>query len=45
MFSGKVYAKGKKVAFAFGMSAHNGSNANIPGMHVSPSQTKIWCSA
>jgi hypothetical protein len=45
MHSGKVYAKGKKVAFAFAMSAHNGSNANIPGMQVSPSQTKVWCAA
>ncbi|RLB64650.1 MAG: type VI secretion protein [Deltaproteobacteria bacterium] len=45
VFSGKVYAKGKKVTFAFATSAHNGSNSNIVGLQVAPSQTKVWVSS
>ncbi len=44
-FSSKVNAQGKKVTFAFATSAHNGSNANTVGLQVTPSQTKVWCSA
>lgn len=41
-YSSKVYAKGKKVVFHTAVTAHNGSNANLPvGAHVSPSQTKV----
>lgn len=40
--SGKVYAKGKKVTYAFAPSKHNGSNANTPGLQVAPSQTTVW---
>ncbi len=40
--SGKVYAKGKRVIIHTAVSAHNGSNANIPvGMQVSASQGKV----
>lgn len=42
VFSSKVYAKGKKVTFAFAQSSHNGSNANTLGMQVAPSQGKVW---
>lgn len=44
-FSSKVYAKGKKMTFAFAPSAHNGSNSNVPGLQVAPSQVAVWCSA
>ncbi len=44
-FSGKVYAKGKKVTYAFSPSGHNGSNANTVGLQVAPSQTTVWVSA
>jgi hypothetical protein len=41
--SSKVYAKGKKIVFHTAMSAHNGSNANMPaGAFVAPSQTKVF---
>ena len=40
--SSRVYAKGKKVAHATSMTAHNGNNANHPaGAQVAPSQTKV----
>ena len=35
-------AKGKKIVYHTAMSAHNGSNANMPaGAHVAPSQVKV----
>lgn len=41
--SSKVYAKGKKIVFHTAMTAHNGSNANMPaGAHVAPSQLKVF---
>ena len=41
-YSSKVYAKGKKIVFHTAVTAHNGSNANLPvGSHVSPSQSKV----
>ncbi len=41
-YSSKVYAKGKKIVHHTAMTAHNGSNANMPaGCHVAPSQTKV----
>ena len=41
-YSSKIYAKGKKIVFHTALTAHNGSNANMPvGCHVAPSQTKI----
>ena len=41
--SSKVYAKGKKIVFHTALTAHNGSNANMPaGAHVAPSQTKVF---
>ncbi|WP_233561068.1 PAAR-like domain-containing protein [Sorangium cellulosum] len=41
--SSKVYAKGKKIVYHTAMSAHNGSNANMPaGAHVAPSQVKVF---
>lgn len=40
--SSKVYFGGKKAVYHTVMTAHNGSNANMPaGLHVSPSQTKV----
>ena len=43
--SSKVYAKGKKVVYLTAISAHNGSNANMPvGAHVTPSQVKVFVS-
>ena len=42
-YSSKVYAKGKKIVFHTAVTAHNGSNANMPtGSHASPSQTKVF---
>lgn len=43
MKSSKVYAKGKKIVHHLCMTAHNGSNANLPagGSQVAPSQTKV----
>ena len=41
-YSSKIYAKGKKIVHHTAITAHNGSNANMPaGCHVAPSQTKI----
>jgi hypothetical protein len=41
-YSSKVFAKGKKIVFHTAVTAHNGSNANMPaGCHVKPSQTKV----
>lgn len=41
-YSSKVQAAGKKVVYHTGMTAHNGSNANMPaGIHLAPSQTKV----
>jgi hypothetical protein len=43
--SSKVFAKGKKVAYATGVTAHNGKNANMPvGAQVGPSQSKVLVS-
>jgi hypothetical protein len=40
--SSAVKAEGKAVVFHTAMTAHNGSNANMPaGLHDSPSQTKV----
>lgn len=42
-FSSKVYFAGKKAVFATGMTAHNGSNANMPaGAQIAPSQAKVF---
>lgn len=42
LFSSKVYFGGKKAVYLTCMSAHNGSNANMPaGAMVAPSQTKV----
>lgn len=41
-YSSKVYAKNKKIVFHTAITAHNGSNANMPaGGHIQPSQTKV----
>ncbi len=41
-YSSKVYAKGKKIMFHSGRTAHNGSNANQPvGAHMQASQSKV----
>ncbi len=41
-FSSKVFFGGKKATFATAMSAHNGSNANMPaGAQIAPSQAKV----
>jgi hypothetical protein len=41
-YSSKVYAKGKKIVCHTAVTAHNGSNANLPaGAHVAPSQAKV----
>lgn len=41
-YSSKVFAQGKKVVHVTAMTAHNGSNANMPaGCHTVPSQTKV----
>jgi hypothetical protein len=43
--SSTVYAKGKKMVFVTAMTAHNGSNANMPtGAQVAPSQAKVFVS-
>lgn len=40
--SGVVRATGHAVAYLSGMTAHNGTNANVPlGTHIAPSQTKV----
>jgi hypothetical protein len=42
LFSSKVFFSGKKAFFHTAMSAHNGTNANMPaGAHVAPSQAKV----
>lgn len=42
-FSSKVSFKGKKAFFHTGMTAHNGSNPNLPvGVHAAPSQAKVF---
>ncbi|MBK8256854.1 MAG: DUF4150 domain-containing protein [Polyangiaceae bacterium] len=42
-FSSKVYFAGKKAVFATAMTAHNGSNANMPaGAQIAPSQAKVF---
>ena len=41
-YSSKVFAKGKKIVHLTSMTAHNGSNPNVPiGAQVAPSQTKV----
>lgn len=41
-YSSKVFAKGKKVVYVTAMTAHNGSNANMPaGAQVAPSQSRV----
>lgn len=41
-YSAKVYFAGKKAVFHTAVTAHNGSNANMPaGVHASPSQQKV----
>jgi Domain of unknown function (DUF4150) len=40
-YSSKVYAKGKKIVHHTATTSHNGSNANVVGAHISPSQTKV----
>jgi hypothetical protein len=41
-YSSKVYAQGKKIVHHTAVTAHNGSNANMPaGCHTAPSQTKV----
>jgi hypothetical protein len=41
-YSSKVIAQGKKVVHVTSMTAHNGSNANMPaGAQLVPSQTKV----
>ena len=43
--SSKVFAAGKKVVMVTAMSAHNGSNANMPaGAQTVPSQAKVMVS-
>jgi hypothetical protein len=43
VFSTKVFAKGKKMVFHTAVSAHNGSNANMPiGAHAIASQAKVF---
>lgn len=40
--SSVVKAEGKGMAYLTAMTAHNGSNANMPaGLHMSPSQAKV----
>lgn len=40
--SSKVMFQGKKAVMLTAMSAHNGSNANMPaGVHMAPSQTSV----
>ena len=40
--SSKVFAKGKKIVHVGAITAHNGSNANMPaGAQIAPSQTKV----
>ena len=40
--SGKVKVQGKKIFYLGAMTAHNGTNANVPlGAHTTPSQTKV----
>ena len=42
LFSSKVLAKGKKVAFLTSITGHNGTNANAPaGAQIVPSQAKV----
>lgn len=41
--SAKVRAKGKRVILATAITAHNGSNANMPvGQQIVPSQAKVF---
>ena len=39
--SAKVTLEGQPAAFQTCVTGHNGSNANIVGVHVAPSQTKV----
>ena len=39
--SSKVKVQGKKVVYHTAMTGHNGSNTNITGMQVAPSQTSV----
>jgi hypothetical protein len=42
MGSSKVKAEGKAICFISSVTAHNGSNANMPaGLQVAPSQAKV----
>lgn len=42
-YSSKVYLKGKKAVYHTAVTAHNGTNANLPvGTQVAPSQTKVF---
>ncbi len=40
-YSSKVFAQGKKVVYHTSVTGQNGTNANIIGMQVSPSQTLV----
>jgi hypothetical protein len=40
-YSSKVYTDGKKWVHHTATTGHNGSNANVPGGHLSPSQSKV----
>ena len=43
--SSKVKVEGKPMCHLTSMTAHNGSNANMPaGAQIAPSQTKVTCS-
>lgn len=41
--SSKVYAEGKPVVTLTATTAHNGVNANVPGVFCVPSQAKVLC--
>ncbi len=41
--SAKVYAKGKRVVMLGAVTAHNGTNANMPaGQQITPSQGRVF---
>lgn len=41
--SSKVYFGGRKAVYLTSLSAHNGTNANMPmGMQIAPSQVKVF---
>jgi hypothetical protein len=44
-FSGRVYAEGKHVVILTSATGQNGNAANVPGLHVTPSQTKVLAGA